>query len=291
MRRLGVVIGNGCNLNCTYCFNATHTTVVAPRTSTRRLRMTDESTIAQVVSALSDRKYDLVVLTGGEPLLYRHCLTWLKHLESANIPTVVITNLATLTRRCLASLLQCQRVLLHVSIGGARAKTHNLHRQRFSETMENLRIVGKIRVPLAISLVLTRECFDEVPEVEEFSRELDCDVHVSPVSGAESSLLAQLPSDAWDRVISRLVSPRLISEMIMLKGFFAGSFKLNYCEMRTQSHVLNDDGDLFGCFFRTDIRYGNVIEDGIGLVLDNAFSTLRLPASCFGAHCLGMFTH
>lgn len=287
---MAIVVGNRCNISCSYCFNYTHDTIV-DGTRAASPRMTQESEISAFVLALRERGYSYVTLTGGEPLVYRHTAIWLRHLRWAGIGAIVITNLTILPRWIDPIVLQWPELEFHVSIGGADAKHHNRDRELFADTARNLDRLVALHARFALSMVLTAGNFASLPEAELLAGRLGCALHVSPESIDGRSTLSNVERGAWDELIASIHDGGLRQELHLMKEIVLSGTKPKYCHMTTLGHVLQDDGELVGCFFRGDVAFGNVLRDDPGAVLDRAYSPVRASADCFGIHCAGIHLH
>lgn len=288
MKRLAVVVNERCNISCSYCFNTTHDTVVQRRSEQRGLR---PGTIHQVTDALRDLSYDSVTLTGGEPTVSPRGAIWIDALADADITTILISNMVYLPAHLEAKIAAHNGIVVRVSMGGGSAETHNAERDKFEETATNLRKLAARGVRCEVTMVITPSNLDKIPEFEQFCDDIGVIGHVVPVSGVLGDILAAMPESAWEDVVSDLRTPRLQHNVLKAHAYMTGVAAPTGCPLRTQSHVLTQDGDLVGCFFREDVAFGNVEREPAGDVLRRAWSDAVLPASCFGKHCVGVHLH
>lgn len=290
MKRMAIVVGNRCNISCSYCFNHTHDTIV-DGTRAAGPRMTEEAEISAFVIALRDRGYAHVTITGGEPLVYRHTATWLQCLRQAGIGAFVITNLTIFPRWIESLVSEWPGLEFHVSIGGPDAAHHDRDRGLFMNTARNLERLAARRARFSLSMVLTADNFATLPEAEALAQRLGCALHVSPESSEGGSSLSTVERAKWDKLIASIDEAGLRQELHVMKEMVLRGTKPKHCHMTTLGHVLQDDGELVGCFFRGDIAFGNVLRDSPGEVLDRAYSPVRASADCFGLHCAGIHLH
>lgn len=288
MRRLAIVVNERCNIDCAYCFNTTHDTNVKRRGDV--FGATAEG-IEGVVAALSARDYDSVTLTGGEPTVSRRFPLWMGALAEAGIPTVLITNLVHMPPEIEALIVGHPAMVVHVSVGGGSEAVHNAERAKFAETRANLEKLRALGVACAMTMVITPSNIAHLPEFEAFCAETGCQANAVPVSGVLGELLSALPEHVWFETIAGMQDERLMQQLFLGHAFTTGGASPTSCAMRTQTHVMGQNGDLIGCFFREDLAFGNLLTEDPGAVLDRAWSDTRLRADCFGKHCIGIHIH
>jgi MoaA/NifB/PqqE/SkfB family radical SAM enzyme len=144
-----------CNLQCLHCYSSSGPGV-------------DESTPLPVLQhALEDAValgYDVVGISGGEPLLYRQLTELLRTAKGLGLRTTVTSNGIALTERRLGELAGLVDVLA-VSLDGA-PKTHNMMRndpRAFERLNGRLAGVAASGIPFGIITTLT---FHNVQELE-----------------------------------------------------------------------------------------------------------------------------
>jgi|GEM_PF-6727540 len=288
MRTLAIVVNERCNIGCSYCFNTTHNTVVRRRAESNGL---SELKIREVATALSHLKYDSVTLTGGEPTVSKRCGMWLNELARNDVRTILITNLVHLPTSIEELIFQHKKITVRVSLGGGSPQVHNAEREKFRESEKNLKKLVQRGVNCEVTMVITPENLSAVPEFERFSNDLGCVGHIVPVSGFLGRILSDATTAEWEDVMARIEGPQLLQNLLMAQALLTKSASPSGCPLRTQSHVLSQDGNLVGCFFREDIQFGNVTKTNAIEVFKQAWSPDVLPADCFGDHCIGIHLH
>lgn len=126
-----------CNLHCRHCYSSS-----GPRIADT----TDHEVLRRSVADARGLGYDVLAVSGGEPLLYRGLLPLLRHAHELGMRTAVTTNGLLLTRRRLAELVGLVDVLA-ISLDG-RPETHDWIRDdrrafaRMSSRLEGVRESG-----------------------------------------------------------------------------------------------------------------------------------------------------
>jgi sulfatase maturation enzyme AslB (radical SAM superfamily) len=296
MGNLSVITTYRCNLTCDYCYNETHDGAAVGYRS-RLERDFDEELIKRCVETLSHRNYGSLILTGGEPFLAKCTPMWIKNGCEHRLAVRIISNASVPYDTIFESIRDRAGVTLSISVGGDNAAVHDAHRGQWERTIGNVRRLREEDADIELSYVLSSNNLDRLDKVEELGLSLGTPVRLAAISlGRSMDSLASLSlrtvrPQQWDEAISRCRSPRLLADLATIRAFYQGSLRVHSCKMRTQSQVLDPAGDLFGCFFRPDIRWGNVFEHPLSEILDRIDRQAIWSAECFGEHCLTMLYH
>src|SRR5262245_41597787 len=152
-----------CNLRCLHCYS----------NSSPQLRA--ELPIALACSALTDANaegYNMVSVSGGEPLLYRGILTLLDAARSLGMGTLIVTTGMLLDARRIGELKE--RVdLLAISLDG-RPDRHNAVRgsdRAFELMASRLAEVRAAAIPFAFVFTLSAESIDDLIWAADFAAE------------------------------------------------------------------------------------------------------------------------
>ncbi|MGW6200782.1 radical SAM protein [Kribbella sp. NPDC055110] len=177
-----------CNLRCRHCYSSSGPWV-ADTTGLEVLRRT--------VADARGLGYDVLAVSGGEPLLFRELLPLLRYAHELGMRTAVTTNGLLLTERRLAELVGLVDVLA-ISLDG-RPETHNWirgDRRAFSHMSSRLPAVRDSGITFAFITTLTMHNAHELEFVFEQAAEYDAalvQVHPLEPDGAGADLQASVP--------------------------------------------------------------------------------------------------
>ncbi len=154
-----------CNLSCRFCDTTLrHARPVGELPAARMLALVDEAAALGVEQVM--------VLGGGEPLLAPHTVEVMRRVKAHGLRGMLTTNGTLLGAPTRAALVEMGWDEVHVSIDGARARTHDYlrgNRGAFDRTVKQVcalraATLAAGRGPrLALHTVLTRENVDELP--------------------------------------------------------------------------------------------------------------------------------
>ncbi len=161
---LTLMITWGCNLSCRHCLLdclPVHQAVPIP-----------DHIIMRIVTEFSQLGGNRLLLTGGEPLTHPD---WLEILSFAcgqqgYLEVGLQTNAAIMTEKDIHNLLSIHSdiLMLHVSLDGAKATTHDRLRGKgsFDATMKALRLMARAGLGNRIQINFTEMChnYDELPD-------------------------------------------------------------------------------------------------------------------------------
>lgn len=287
-----------CNLRCTYCYNDTHSNSVsfvplaarAPRVFTRDL-------VARCVSDLAAHGVEMLVLTGGEPFVAPSTQLWIEESARSGMELRVISNATVLSDASLEALASHPSVTVSVSIGGATIDQHNRDRGQWDATLAGIKRLAKAGVPFQLSFVLTKASLGDIAGVAGLAREYGTIARVAAlapghdVASLDHLSLRSVRTEDWEREINACDDVDLTRDLAVVAAHYRGGLSVKYCAMRTRSQVMEPDGNVYGCFFRSDIKYGNVFESALSEILSRIDTKRLLDAPCFGDHCLTMQFH
>lgn len=177
-----------CNLRCRHCYSSSGPWV-ADTTGFDVLRRT--------VADARSLGYDVLAVSGGEPLLFRELLPLLRYAHELGMRTAVTTNGLLLTERRLAELVGLVDVLA-ISLDG-RPETHDWmrgDRRAFGQMSSRLPAVRESGITFAFITTLTMNNAHELEFVFEQAAEYDAalvQVHPLEPDGAGSDLQASVP--------------------------------------------------------------------------------------------------
>jgi len=164
-----------CNLACAHCYSD----------SSPQVRETlDVGVIVEALGRLREEGYEIVSISGGEPLVYRPLDQLVAAAAGLGFRVHMITNGLLLSEERLTKLAP-HLFLMGVSLDGAEA-THNAVRGRhdaFRSAMRALTVLSKSNVPFGIIYAVTAQSLEDVPWAFELARDLGAKLlHLRPLA-------------------------------------------------------------------------------------------------------------
>ena len=163
-----------CNLACAHCYSSSSP---AYRTSL------DLGLLLGALRGLREEGYEVLSVSGGEPLVYRDLPGLLKGAAKIGYRNHLVTNGLLLTRQRL-ELLQDDLQFVAVSFDGAR-DVHNHVRGRvdaFEKANAALEVLSESKVAFALAFGVSRHSLADVPWAYERAREVGASlVHLRPL--------------------------------------------------------------------------------------------------------------
>lgn len=158
---------------------------------------TDLEILRRTVADACSLGYDVLAVSGGEPLLFPGLLPLLTHAHEMGMRTAVTTNGLLLTERRLSELVGLVDVLA-ISLDG-RPETHEWmrgDRRAFDQMSSRLPAVRDSGIPFAFITTLTMHNVHELEFVFQLAAEFDASlvqVHPFEADGAGTNLQASVP--------------------------------------------------------------------------------------------------
>lgn len=150
-----------CALACVHC-----------RAEAQPQRHPDELTTAEafrVLNALADLAPPVLVMTGGDPLMRPDLFDLVEYAIGRGLRVAVSpTTTSLVTRERLQRLRDLGVSMIHISIDGADAPTHDAFRGvpgTFTRAMTTLGYLEELRMPVQVGTTLTRHNLHQLPEI------------------------------------------------------------------------------------------------------------------------------
>jgi MoaA/NifB/PqqE/SkfB family radical SAM enzyme len=280
-----IVMSNACNENCPYCFN---------KQSYFKIR-TDKITPLNyelIIKKIKQLNVTDVVLTGGEPLIFKKLLfKIIKSLAAANIEISLDTNGTLFDSTTINQLKRLGLKNIYLS----SKYIYKIKSWIIEELNQGF--------DLTIIHVLTKKNFNRSSDLLKRIRNKNIKTIVQPVFVAEDhrkfntlSIKNLSPKDR--KMATRIIKDysyepsgiyiRLINDLYM--GSHAKFFPKK-CHMGENDLIIYSDGEVYPCFHRQDLQAGNILKDNIRKIKNNLhkFSLETNKAKCFGEHCISLF--
>ena len=190
-----------CNLACAHCYSAS---------SPSNTGALDPGSLLEALEVLRSEGYEVLSVSGGEPLVYRGLTSLLRGAAELGYRNHLVTNGLLLTRARLKSLGDTVH-LVAVSFDGAR-ESHTRVRGRedaFTRANAALEVLSAGSIPFALAFGVSRFSLPDIPWAFERAREVGAAVlHLRPLvqTGRGASL-----SDDW------MLSPEDCERVVVLR--------------------------------------------------------------------------
>jgi MoaA/NifB/PqqE/SkfB family radical SAM enzyme len=197
-----------CNLACAHCYSES-----APGLT----EAIDVELLLEGLAALRTEGYEIVSVSGGEPLVYRGLDRLVSGAAALGYRVHLITNGLLLDANRLARLAP-HVFLIGVSIDGSE-EVHNAVRGRpnaYAKALKALQVLSEVEVPFGIIYAASARSLPDIPWAFELARELHADLlHIRPL--APEGRARAMASD-W--TLSREDCARLyfLAELLALHG-------------------------------------------------------------------------
>ncbi len=158
-------VTDSCNLSCRHCLFA------ASPAKTRSLELAQLQSAVEQALALGCKLFSF---TGGEPFVYPGFVQFIGTLlkENRDVHVAVLTN-GMLLHEHLESLQAMENLHLQVSLDGLEAAHDGLRgRGSYQKLLQNLRLLQKEKIPVTLSVALSRENIEDLPELINIAAEM-----------------------------------------------------------------------------------------------------------------------
>lgn len=303
------VINTACDIACKYCFYTTGHEV----RDGKRFNM---NLLEPFIYRLSMLGFQTVILSGGDPLNRSskyNTYTLIKALKAANIRVIINTSGAYLNADDCAMLIECNPDRIDFSIDSHVEQIHNSMRGRFEDTIRTIHyLIAHGYTSIVTTTVITTENMDTLDETLAYLSSIGIkDRRIQPafiphVSGAKypsylrptisnnlRNTLDKFATVSEDPVNARRYHrlwERYFGDPMLEHDLLDGAKP--FCQMGKNIFVADSQGDIVGCFHRSDIKIGNLFCDPIeqlsNRLVNNKLRQHDLPP-CAGPHCVSLF--
>lgn len=162
---LWISVTNHCNLRCIHC----HLSSGSPLEN----ELTTEE-ICRLIQEAAELGVRRLVITGGEPLFRKDILRILEY-GSQNIEDMTLLTNGILITEEMAQKLKEVKMVIQVSLDGARQETHDFIRGEgsYKKTISGLMNLVKVGVQPCISMTLLKKNVNEIPEMANLAKKLE----------------------------------------------------------------------------------------------------------------------
>jgi len=160
LRYLELQLLDRCNLNCLHCYNRTE-----------KQNELDIKDALHITSEFADLGGLRLMISGGEPLLYKDLPLFLSEIAGLPIRKVLLTNGTLIDEKMISRLFVDE---IQVSLDGWR-EGHDLLRGRgnFEKTLRGIKLIREAGIPLSIATMIHRGNLSEFDKMRAFIEEIN----------------------------------------------------------------------------------------------------------------------
>lgn len=168
LKILSIILTNRCNLKCVYC---------GRNENQDNECIKNELTTEEWLSIFKDAKkigLEKVNMTGGEIFCRHDCLDLIKQTIEMGIDVSIETNGTLIKEEQIKFLAQFKKHLsISISLDGLKKETNDMTRGigSYNKTFNTIQIIMKYKIPLRIITVLSKNNYDEIPELAKLIHE------------------------------------------------------------------------------------------------------------------------
>lgn len=275
-----------CNLRCPHCY------LSAGKAAERELSTEECLSLLEELHALGT---EMLILTGGEPLLRRDIYDIALKANSLGIWVVMGTNGVLVTPRVAQKMVECGVKGVGISIDSIDPDRHNRFRgspKAWQHSVRALDICKAEGLEVLVQTTVMEENYDEIPALLDFAREHGAwafNLYFLVQTG-RGKTMTELSPDATHAMLSSLVDAQGSYRPMLVRSKCAPQFKqIAYaqgsggmesggCMAATEYCRITPEGDVTPCPYM-DVVAGSVLETSFTSIWQNSdvFTALRDP--------------
>ncbi len=280
-----------CNLRCPHCY------MEAGRAAARELTTAECLALVEEMHALGT---EMLILTGGEPLLRKDIYQIAQAASRLGIWVVMGTNGVLVTDRVADKMVECGVKGVGISIDSVDPARHNAFRggrNAWQFSVRALEICRARGLEVLVQTTVMQENYDEIPALLDFAKDKGAwsfNLYFLVQTGRGKGM-TDLSAAATDAMLHRLVDLQDAYRPMLVRSKCAPQFKqIAYargrggmesggCMAATEYCRITPEGDVTPCPYMTMVA-GNVLEDSFSDIWRHAdvFAELRDPARLKG---------
>lgn len=174
LRSIHIEIIKGCNERCVHCF--------IPHNLANE--MMDPSLFFRILKEGRDLNIINVTLSGGEPLLHKNFIYFLKKCREKDLSVNVLSNLTLLTDEIMEEMIKNPLLCVQTSLYSMNSDIHDAitnHNGSSEKTKKGLLKLHSAGIPVQISCPVMKKNKDSFIDVLQFGRELGMLVAIEPM--------------------------------------------------------------------------------------------------------------
>lgn len=282
-----LLITNRCNLKCFYCYvDAEH----------RKAQDIEIKKLFELIDTLYRKGTRLIVLLGGEPLLYKRIGDVIRYIKKKRMVCEIITN-GYFVKNHIDALAMCDSVCVSLD-GDEEANDRNRGKGSYKKGVEAIKLLRKKKVPVRIKAVLTKNNINALDYLSHYVEENDLMLTISIPATYDKRKYPQ--ENKW---LNESEKRDFFNNLLCLKkkgahigySFSALNYVLNWpyaedfiissnqsnhtekfnllrCKRKDHSLYIDADGSMYPCANQWGKNRKNVFSDGFDVAWANMAS-------------------
>lgn len=262
LRSLHIEIANECNERCLHCY-------IPHELKTKTI---DSSLFFKIVEEGRDLNILNITLSGGEPLLHKDFVGFLKRCRELDLSVNVLTNLTLLTDEIIEEMVKNPLLCVQTSIYSMNPEIHDTitkMKGSLEKTKTNVLKLLNIGIPVQISCPVMKQNKDSFGEVVSWGKEHNINVATDYVIFASydhtsCNLVNRLSLEEVDGVFdSQLTKEYAVYLYDSAKEKYAMTADDPICSICRYYLCISAEGDVFPCVGWQNNKLGNLQEKSI----------------------------
>lgn len=281
---VNIYVTNECNLRCKHCIdNAGHLS------EEQKSEELSNGEIYYLIDYYLSKGVSNISFSGGEPLLHKNLLDFIKYLKNKNVDITLLTNATLVDKNIARSLAESGVSYVRTSIEGANSETHDWIRGEgnFEKVIFGLKNLLEAKLPkVGVSITLNKRNLHEIEIIISMLYKIGIRyltmAPLMPLGRGEKylkefilsrdefkNLLIKKQSleKVYPDVIFTLDSPL---QAILVKDDPISVEKLGPCVIGTCFLGFKSNGDIYACPVRDEVIIGNMRIDDLQDIWDNS---------------------
>ncbi len=259
-------LSRACNLRCTYCYASSGVALA------QELSLHEITSVIDQAAALGARK--IIIIGGGEPLLYPHLLTVIDYIRGKNMMADLFTN-ATLIDHKMAAALYQRQVAISMKMNSRKEEVQDALAAKvgtfkaIEKGLAALLAAGypDERHPLGIETIICQQNYDELPDLWRWARRQDIIPYFEVLTSQGRALAhtdLDVPPPALKKLFEQLaeIDKKEFGQSWTPRPPLAGS----HCARHEYSCTITATGDVQPCP-GVSISTGNIREQPLAAIL------------------------
>ncbi len=246
LRSLHIEITSSCNERCIHCYipHKNKTGFIAPELF---FRIIDEGRALNIVN---------VTLTGGEPLLHKDIISFLKKCREQDLSVNLLSNLTLLKESHVLEMRENPLLSIQTSLYSMTPSVHDLITKvkgSFESTIKGIKRIKSEGIPIQISCPVMKQNKESFSDVLNWGQDNEIEVVVEPIIFAsfdqkQENLSNRLNLVEYAETIDRLISVGYVGSFISsAKEKHSQTSKSPICSICRYNYCISANGNVFPC--------------------------------------------
>lgn len=285
MKIFSIVLTEKCNLRCIYCFS--DKTLVNQNLDIDVLKRF-------VIEYTKFEQIDMVIITGGEPLLYPFLKELIIFLKPYTKYISLLTN-GLLLNKNLLEFLSNNQIELNLSLDSIKTDYHEKVRGKQKELLAMLDTIGQYKeLNVVLNTSVSRENIDEIDNLFEYAQErkFKSSFHILDVDKTYHYSWKNASIEEIDTILEQLKKYCNKSEIalkFMRKMLIEKQGIETRCFFANHNISIYPNGNVYDCFKKLDSARGNIYFDNTEKLVQALIHREHIKCDCIRVGCYSEF--